>query len=93
MGSIPLPAAAPLLRALRWRTLHPLTCCPYHPPVPAPEPVPPVPPTRTAQDIKVKGVPDALRHQLQRRGVGRLALDLVAPKQQGLERVFQMLLG
>lgn len=38
-------------------------------------------------------MPDALRNQLQRRGVGRLALDLVAPKQQGLERVFQMLLG
>lgn len=45
------------------------------------------------QDIRVKGVPEALRNQLQRRGVGKLAVDLVSPKQPGLERVFQMLLG
>lgn len=51
-----------------------------------PEPLP-------QQEIRVKGVPDALRNQLQRRGVGKLAVDLVAPKQAGLERVFQMLLG
>ena len=38
-------------------------------------------------------MPDALRHQLQRRGVGRLAVDLVAPKAEGVERVLQMLLG
>jgi hypothetical protein len=49
--------------------------------------------TVTLQDIRVKGVPDALRSALQRRKVGRLAVDLVAPKQEGLERVFQMLLG
>lgn len=46
-----------------------------------------------AEDIKVKAVPDSLRHQLQRRGVGKLAVDLVAPKQEGTDRVFQMLLG
>jgi hypothetical protein len=45
------------------------------------------------QDVRVKGVPDSLRNQLQKRGVGRLALDLVAPKQEGLDRVFQMMLG
>lgn len=38
-------------------------------------------------------MPDSLRHQLQRRGVGKLAVDLVAPKQEGTDRVFQMLLG
>lgn len=54
-----------------------------------------LPPTTfiPADEIRVKGVPDALRNQLQRRGVGKLAVDLVAPKQAGLERVFQMLLG
>ncbi|PSC68712.1 structural maintenance of chromosomes 1 [Micractinium conductrix] len=46
-----------------------------------------------ADDIKVKGVPDALRNQLRQRGVGKLAVDLVMPRAQGLERVFQMLLG
>ena len=46
-----------------------------------------------ATAIAEEGVPDALRNQLQRRGVGKLAVDLVAPKQAGLERVFQMLLG
>ncbi|KAL4421458.1 hypothetical protein ABPG75_010749, partial [Micractinium tetrahymenae] len=46
-----------------------------------------------AEDIKVKGVPDALRNQLRQRGVGKLAVDLVTPKAEGLERVFQMLLG
>lgn len=46
-----------------------------------------------ADDIKVKGVPDALRNQLRQRGVGKLAVDLVTPKAEGLERVFQMLLG
>ena len=49
--------------------------------------------TAPLQDVKVKGVPDALRHQLQRRGVGKLAVDLVAPKREGLERVFAMMLG
>ena len=48
---------------------------------------------RLLQDIKVKGVPDALRNQLRQRGVGKLAVDLVMPRAQGLERVFQMLLG
>ncbi|KAI3423850.1 hypothetical protein D9Q98_009684 [Chlorella vulgaris] len=46
-----------------------------------------------AEDIKVKAVPDSLRHQLQRRGLGKLAADLVAPKVPGTERAFAMLLG
>lgn len=54
---------------------------------------PPSFPCTSLQDVKVKGVPDALRHQLQRRGVGKLAVDLVAPKREGLERVFAMMLG
>jgi hypothetical protein len=31
--------------------------------------------------------------QAQKTTLGRLALDLVAPKQEGLDRVFQMMLG
>ncbi|EFN54639.1 hypothetical protein CHLNCDRAFT_52951 [Chlorella variabilis] len=53
----------------------------------------PLPSSSQCPDIKVKAVPDSLRHQLQRRGVGKLAVDLVAPKQEGTDRVFQMLLG
>ena len=60
---------------------------------PQPVNLPPLLPGCPLQDVRVKGVPDSLRNQLQKRGVGRLALDLVAPKQEGLERVFQMMLG